>query len=166
MPETPTLFDDQAQARPDARQGQKVVYEDEPTPDGDQAGEAEDSDDRPDSAAVAAAVLSSLEEEGERDTMRARYARLLWKAAHRRVTVTIDGKEKALPALTDKEAAELLGCEKTTVNARRNELMGGKKEYEACPVVVEAGSRRSYVNPTKHENTTYQINRRLVEAAE
>jgi len=159
MPDQPTLFDDQAQMRADAEKGQKVVYEDDPDP--------EQETGRLDSEAVAAAVLSSLEQEGERDTMRARYARLLWRAAHRRVTATAErGREKALLALTDKEAADLLGCEKTTVNARRNELMGGMPEYEPCPVVVEAGRRKSLVRPTEHENTTYQINPRLVQAAE
>ena len=156
-----TLFDDQATRRPDARQGQKVVYEGEPSDSDDH-----EEDETTDSEAVAAAVLSALEDEGERETMRAKYARLLWRAAQRRVTVEVDGQKKALESLTDKEAADLLGCEKTTVNARRNELMGGMPEYEACPVVVESGSRKSYVRPTKHENTTYQINPRLVEAAE
>jgi len=115
---------------------------------------------------VAAAVLSSLEDEGRRDTLRAKYARLLWKAAHRRVVIGEGPNKQALQALTDKEAAHLLGCEKTTVNARRNELMGGMPEYEACPVVVEAGARQSHIRPTEHENTVYQINPRLVKAAE
>jgi hypothetical protein len=169
MPQ-PTLFDDQAQERRTGR-GQKVVYENDPEEGEDepQAPEAEpkgEGGDRADSEAVAAAVLSALEDEGERDTMRARYARLLWKAAHRYVTVGSGAQKQALEALTDKEAADLLGCEKTTVNARRNELMGGMPQYEACPVVVEAGSRKSHVRPTKHENTIYAINPRLVKAAQ
>lgn len=158
----PTLFDDQAKTRPDAQKGQKVVYEDEPSKDQG----TQEKDDRT-SEAVAAAVLAALEDEGKRETLRARYARLLWKAAHRYVTVeTRSGKKKALEALTDKEAADLLRCEKTTINARRNELMGGMPQYEACPVVVEAGSRKSHVRPTEHENTTYKINPLIVDVAE
>ena len=162
MADQATFFGDQAKTRPDAEQGQKVVYEGEPEQDRDSDSDADRT-----AEAVAAAVLAALEDEGKRETLRARYARLLWKTARRRVTVdTASGQTKALEALTDKEAADLLGCEKTTINARRNELMGGMPQYEACPVVVEAGSRKSHVRPTEHENTTYKINPLIVDVAE
>jgi hypothetical protein len=156
MPDEPTLFDDQARRRPDATDRQKVVYEDDADEDGDPV----------DAEAVAAAALSALEEEGERDTVRAEYARLLWSAAQGGISLQADnGEYVAVEALTDKEAAKKLGREKTTINARRGELMGDRPEYEACPVVVEAGSRESYVRGTGLENTTYAINPRLIEAA-
>lgn len=163
MPDEPTLFDDQAHRRPDATQdqSQKVVYED----DGGQ--NAPGDDESADAEAVAAAALSALEEDGERDTVRAEYARLLWVAAHGGVSLQADnGEYVAVEALTDKEAAAKLGREKTTINARRGELMGDRPEYEACPVVVEAGSRESHVRGTGLENTTYTINERLLDAAD
>lgn len=95
MADQATLFD--GRPRPDAEKGQKVVYEDEPSKDQG----TQEKDDRT-SEAVAAAVLAALEDEGKRETLRVRYARLLWKAAHRRVTVdTASGQTKALEALTD-----------------------------------------------------------------
>jgi len=173
MPDQPNLFDEQARTRPDAESGQKVVYEDKPRgghdePVDDEPVDGKPVDDEPaDAEAVAAAALSALEEEGKRDTVRAEYARLLWKAAQGGISLQTDsGEYVAVEALTDKEAAKKLGREKTTINARRGELMGDRPEYEACPVVVEAGSRESYVRGTGLENTTYTLNARLIEAAE
>jgi hypothetical protein len=157
----PSLFDTQAHRRPDARTGQKVVYE-------SPHGETQDATgDRSDSQSAAAAALEALEDEEQRETVRAQYAQLLWRAGDLGVVLTSDeGEYVAVDALTDKEAAKMLGCEKTTINARRNELMGGMPEYEACPIVVEAGSRKSYVRPTSLANTTYSINPTLLDAAQ
>lgn len=83
MPDEPTLFDDQARRRPDATDRQKVVYED----DADEDGAPVDAE------AVAAAALSALEEEGERDTVRAEYARLLWSAARGGISLQADNGE-------------------------------------------------------------------------
>jgi hypothetical protein len=151
----PTLFDEQARRRTDATQGQKVVYEKKPN-----------DNEEPSAQTAQQKALAALEEEGERETMRAQYARLLWTAATTGVIVISDvGEYVAVDALTDKEAAKKLGCEKTTINARRNELMGERPEYEACPVVIEDGSRKSLVRGTSLENTTYTINPSLIEAA-
>jgi hypothetical protein len=43
--------------------------------------------------------------------------------------------------------------------------MGERPEYEACPVVIEYGSRKSLVSGTSLENTTYTINPSLIEAS-
>lgn len=112
-------------------------------------------------------ALRHLEEEGKRDNVRAKYARLLWEAATKGVSIRADtGEYVTVEALTDKEAAKGLGVEKTTINARRAELMGDDERYEPCPVAVEHGSRESYVRGTGLENTTYTINPILIDAAE
>jgi hypothetical protein len=78
--------------------------------------------------------------------------------------VTIQGyrtKEGTLiHSLTDREAAAFLGCERTTICGRRNELMGGSggDAFEAHPVVKRAGDRRScHIRPSGPDVYAYDV---------
>lgn len=101
-------------------------------------------------------AFERLQKDGRRDNLRARYARLLYKAYAGGVQV----KGKTVRALTDKEAAHLLGCQFTTINGRRGELMGGDDslpEYQACPAVEEHQARRSLVMDSGQNVTAFRI---------
>jgi hypothetical protein len=89
--------------------------------------------------------------------LRKRYYELL-----RRITIhgyrTQSGV--VIHSLTDREAAAALGCERTTICGRRNELMGGSggEAFEAHPVVKRAGDRRScHVRPGGPDVYAYDV---------
>jgi hypothetical protein len=149
MTDQPTLFDERQVRRGDEHVFvQEAPAEPEPTPE-----------------ETRNAALAKLKADGKADSLRARYARLLYKAAQGGIvfeTGTEDhpGPDRRPRALTDKEAAHLLGCQNTTVIGRRNELMGGSQapdEYTRCPVVEPAGTRRSIVHDSGQDVTTYRL---------
>ena len=110
-------------------------------------------------------ALQKLRADGKAETIRARYARLLYKAMQRGVvfetgTNQNPGPDRRPRGLTDKEAAYLLGVQHTTVIGRRHELMGrsgAPEAYKRCPVVQEGPGRRSYVRDSGQDVTEYRI---------
>ena len=101
-------------------------------------------------------ALRRLEQDGAADTMRAKYARILYRAA--RGEIVFDGRRPH--ALTDKEAASLMECQYTTAGARRNELMGKSNAppaYQAQPIVELYGERYSYVKDSGKKVSTFRL---------
>jgi hypothetical protein len=111
---------------------------------------------RPAATASARDAMARLKREGRADELRAQLARIYWAA--RSQGIRIAGRR--CTAVTDKEAAHLLNTSVSTINARRNELMGGSgapTEYDECPLVEEAGRRRSQIDDRGTKVTTYRF---------
>ena len=160
-----TLFDDQANRRPDAKQGQKVVYDSAPdgdSPEGDPSeGEASDGDthevdafgDERRDIEVYTAEKIKMPTSAYRGVCKAlsgtrkRYYDLLHTVWTQGYTVRSGPNEGVtIYTLTDREAAAFLGVERTTVCGRRNELQGGSggDAFESYPLARKAhqGERR------------------------
>jgi len=126
-----TLFDDQAKRRSDAKQGEKIVYEDEP----DHATASTEADDDSDMA------VPDTDPETVRDRAyadvdvtekQAEYMRVCWGCTgegfstrlwEQRVEAERMMFDSEMSALTDMEAARILGWPRSAVNGRRNELV-------------------------------------------
>ena len=108
------------------------------------------------------AALDRLRADGRADALRARYARLLYRAA----TSGVEIRGVTVYSLTDLESAHLLGCARTSINARRAELQGrddALPEYARCPVVEEHERRASLIRPSGTDNTAYRFRTGLFE---
>jgi hypothetical protein len=115
---------------------------------------------RPDATETQREALAKLKRDGRRDKVRAKLARVYWHA--RKSGIRLSGRR--CTALTDKEAAELLGVSVSTICARRNELMGGSgapEPYEQCAIVEEAGRRHSRVDDRGMKVTCYRFRNSL-----
>jgi len=159
-----TLFDDQAKRRPDAKQGEKIVYEDDP--DHSTAGPADDVDGN---MAVSEDDFSFVEAGRWARTPKAEVhtgTEQIHDSAFEEMWNALTGTRKryydllrkvwtkgyetkggtVIHTLTDREAAAFLGVERTTINGRRNELQGGSggDAFEAHPLVEKGngGDRR------------------------
>ena len=146
MPEQTNLFDERQQRKGDAH----VFVQEAP------------ASPKPMPQQVRDEALRRLKEDGKADNLRARYARLLWRAWTHGVIIEIpySDREVTVRSLTDKEAAYILGCQNTSICGRRGELTGkddSLPEYKRCPVVQEHQTRQSYIHGTDVENTAYRI---------
>ena len=108
------------------------------------------------------AALEKLKADGQAENIRARYARLLWRAHKYGIIIEIprSEREETVRTLTDKEAAYILQVQNTTICGRRNELMGkvdSLPAYQRCPVVEPAETRRSVVRDSGQAVTAYRI---------
>lgn len=99
-------------------------------------------------------AFAQIHADGTASNQRAKLALLYYR-------VWRDGIELAgerIRALTDFEAAHITGIRKASVRARRNALCGDgtRRAYEKEPIVQEAGRRKSLVEESGQEVTTYQ----------
>ena len=149
MTDQPQLFDEKQVRTADGHKFVQEAPEPEPTPE-----------------ETRNAALAKLKADGKADTIRAQYARLLWRAQRYGVIIELpeghrSGRDEVtVRSLTDKEAAYILRCQNTTICGRRGELMGkddSLPEYAACPVVEPDTTRRSYIRDSGQAVTAYRL---------
>ena len=100
-------------------------------------------------------AIQRLRGDGTADTARAQLARLYYRAHHEGVRLS----GETVHALTDKEAARVLTLSLSSINGRRNELMGGSgapSAYRQRPIVEEHERRESLVDSSGQAVTAYR----------